>query len=65
MQVDNKFRGTESLETFKEWWNNRIAFTDGKRPQMPDFFEVWNARQPTIDSLRMEIEMLKNKLKEK
>ena len=64
MQIDNKFRGSESLISFQEWWNKRITPIDGvKRPVMPDFFEVWNARQTTIDELRKENEELKNKIR--
>ena len=64
MQIDNSYRGSESLTTFQEWWNKRIAPVDGvKRPVMPDFFEVWNARQSTIDALRKENEELKDKIR--
>jgi hypothetical protein len=35
---------------------------DNNLPGMPDFFEVWNARQSTIDALRKENDELKNKI---
>lgn len=64
MQIDNRFRNTESLISFQEWWNERISKKDGvNRPLMPDFFEVWNARQPMIDSLKQENEHLKSQIK--
>ena len=63
MQIDNSFRGTESFDTFLAWWQERISTAKAKNlPGMPDFFEVWNARQPTIDALRKENEQLKNKI---
>lgn len=64
LQIDNKYRNTESLITFQEWWNKRISPIEGlNRPVMPDFFEVWDARQPLIDELKKENEYLKNKIK--
>jgi len=63
MLIDNKFKGTESLITFQEWWIQRISpIEGGKRPGMPDFFEVWNARQPVIDELRKENDELKEQI---
>jgi cell division protein FtsB len=59
MKVD-EFTNPESLQSFKEWWKNRIHKHDGKNPHMPDFFEVWNARQQEIDKLKKENEELKN-----
>jgi hypothetical protein len=63
MQIDNSFRGTESFETFLAWWQERIGTAKERNlPGMPDFFEVWNARQSTIDALKKENEQLKNKI---
>lgn len=59
MKVD-KVTSLESLESFKIWWKNRIHKPDGKTPHMPDFFEVWNARQEEINRLKKENEELKN-----
>jgi hypothetical protein len=65
MQINNEeFKDSESLVTFLTWWNERISLTDGiKRPSTPDFFEVWNARQSTINDLKKENKELKDKLR--
>lgn len=54
----------ESVESFKIWWMSRIHNRHGKKYVMPDFFEIWDARQPEINALRQENEALKNKIKE-
>lgn len=53
----------ESIESFKTWWHHRIHNRHGKNYIMPDFFEIWDARQSEIDALRQENEQLKNKIR--
>jgi cell division protein FtsB len=60
MQVKDPF-SQDSVDSFKQWWYKRIGNREN-RPPMPDFFEVWNARQPEIESLRKENEHLKNEI---
>ena len=57
MQIKNP-HSQDSIDSFKVWWFERIG-NKGNRPAMPDFFEVWNARQPEIERLRNENERLK------
>lgn len=52
----------ESIESFREWWHTRIHTKNGTAYVMPDFFEVWDARQEEIDRLKKENEELKSKI---
>jgi hypothetical protein len=63
MNIDPKFRNTDSFNSFRKWWSERISSNRGNKPPMPDFFEVWNARQKEIDQLKEENENLKSKIK--
>lgn len=63
MQLPNDPIKKESVETFKVWWMNRIHNRGTKGYIMPDFFEVWDARQGEIDRLKLENEELKNKIR--
>ncbi len=55
MKIQNP-SSQESLETFKVWWQNRINRTEGQKPIMPDFFEVWDScwkiKQKEIEQLK-------------
>ena len=70
MKIEN-LTNNESLESFKIWWASRISKrtnSNGNTPHLPNFFEVWDARQPEIDKLRKENRDLKDlieKLKQK
>jgi hypothetical protein len=61
VQIKDSF-SKDSIESFKKWWGERIG-NKGNRPPMPDFFEVWNARQQEIEQLRNENKRLQQELK--
>jgi|LauGreDrversion4_2_1035121.scaffolds.fasta_scaffold08442_7 hypothetical protein len=52
------------LEAYKVWWQERIKIKSSTgRVILPDFFEVWAARQPEIEKLEQENANLKEKIK--
>lgn len=59
MKIEN-FTNSESIESFIKWWQERVKNHDAKKPNLPNFFEVWDARQIEIDRLKKENAELKN-----